>query len=124
MSDRGLHELTLAYVECFCASDLDSLAQLLARDLEFSGPYLRCHTAADYLAHLRSDPPEPAEFRVIAMKALAADAVGIEWQYRKPGDSLLLWQHFTVRNGRIAKIRLEFRSGGKEVMGSQSKGTE
>ncbi|MCW8925958.1 MAG: hypothetical protein OQJ84_06865 [Xanthomonadales bacterium] len=72
---------------------------------------MHCDTAADYLAHLRNDPPERAEFQIIAMQTLAADVVGIEWRYRKPGDTLLLWQQFTVRNGRIAKIRLDFRSG-------------
>ena len=111
MSHRGPRELALAYVKRFCAADLDGLAHLLARDLEFVGPYLRCRTVADYLSHLRSDPPELAEFEIVAMQLLAADAIGIEWHYRKPGDSVLLRQHFTVRNGRITKIRLEFGSG-------------
>lgn len=103
-------DLALTFIEHFCAGDVESLAPLLAPDLRFRGPLLRCGSAKAYLKSLREDPPEKAGFRLLDVTE-EASSVSVLWIYDKPGKSLTIAQLFGVREGKIGEIVLVFEPG-------------
>lgn len=102
-------ELAIAYIERFCAGDIDGLAPLLAADLQFTGPLHRYRTRAEYLDGLRHDPPQPCRFEVLSLTE-GADAVAIFYEYHKPAGLLRIAQLFRIENQTIKDILLVFDS--------------
>jgi len=110
MSCRGQ---ALAFIDRFCAGDVDGLVPLLAPDLEFRGPWLACDSAPEYLESLRHDPPQPGcAYDVLAVTE-AEDTLTLSWVYRKPCGTVMLTQRFRFRDGRISAIALEFGAAGR-----------
>lgn len=103
-------DLALAFIERFCAGDVEQLAPLLAQDLRFRGPLLRCGSARDYLKSLHADPPERTGYRVLDVTE-EASSVSVLWIYDKPGESLTMAQLFGIREGKIGEIVLVFEPG-------------
>ena len=112
-ADATRRGLALAFLERFCAGDVDGLASLLAPDLEFRGPLLECDSAADYLARLRRDPPQPGCTCKVLDLAEAGDTVVVSWEYQKPTGAVRLTQHIRIRGGRIAAMSLSFDAAGR-----------
>jgi hypothetical protein len=103
-------ELALSFIERFCAGDVAGLERLLAPDLSFRGPLLRCESAAAYLESLRADPPGRCGYRVLALTE-EVSSVSVLWIYDKPGKAVTITQLFGVRDGKIGEIVLVFEPG-------------
>ena len=100
-------ELVIRYLEAFCAGDIEAIAELLAPDLRFKGPFHEYHRAQDYLAGLRADPPETASYHLLSVTE-DAENVAVFYAYRKDEGTRDLAQLFRFRNGRIGEILLIF----------------
>ncbi len=111
-------ELALKFIERFCAGDVESLAPLLAADLRFRGPLLRCGSAKTYLKRLRADPPERCGYRVLDVTE-EDSSVSVLWVYEKPVRAVTMAQVFRVRGGRIGEIVLVFEPGAAAAPAAQ-----
>lgn len=101
-------ELSLKFLDCFCSGDVDGLGSLLAEDLRFTGPFLRCESRSAYLDGLRADPPEAgASYTVISLLEHGDEAV-LFYEYSKPGASLVIGQLNRCAEGKIREMLLVF----------------
>lgn len=101
-------ELVDAYMAAFYdAFDPEALERILAPQLAFNGPFLRCRDADTYLAALRADPP--AGMQVARRKMVCeGGAVRVDYLMLKAGKSVPMSQRFRVRGERIVEIELRF----------------
>jgi ketosteroid isomerase-like protein len=102
-------ETALAFVQRFCRADVAGLRDLLSDDFRFSGPFLVAASREAYLAELTLNPPEPAEFKLLAI-AEEGEVVAVFYEYAKPGHSAVMGQLCRFRDDRIAEIVLVFDS--------------
>lgn len=104
-------DVALAYVQAFCAGDLDRLETLFTPDLKFEGTFHTYRSRAAYMESLRSDPPERAGFDVRSVTE-DEESVAIFYAYQKPDRTLTLAQLFKVKDRRICEVLLVFDGRG------------
>ena len=100
-------EMAMKFIDCFCSVEIEELSKLLAPDLVFTGTFFNYNSAAEYLAALRSDPPEIAAGEIMDISE-NADSVAVFWQYKKASGEHKMAQLFTFRKQKINKILLIF----------------
>ncbi len=107
MRNRTHTDIVIAFLNGFCSGDIDALAGLLAPDLAFAGPLHTFDSAETYIDSLRSDPPIPADFKIISMNE-TDDLVSLLYDYIKPDSTIRIEQHFKIENGKISSTALHF----------------
>ncbi len=100
-------ELAEAYLDRFCAGDVDGLAALLTDDFSFTGPFFHCDEAAVYLEALRRSPAVDSAVEVLHAFE-EGDRICLIYRFSKPGVSTLMSQLFEVRDGQVASSLLIF----------------
>ena len=104
-------ELGRRYLEVFYSGrDAAELRPVLAEDLVFEGPFLRCDSADAYIESLRGDSREGLSFKVLHEFESEASAC-LVYRFSKPGVEAVMAQVFETRCGRIARITLVFDTG-------------
>ena len=104
-------ETALEYLRCFCAGDIDGLAPLLAADLSFTGTLHEFHTASEYLASLRADPPVNSLYKVLSITE-SDESVAVFYQYQIEDREIRLAQLFRIRESKIHDVLLVFHGRG------------
>lgn len=100
-------DIALEYLRCFCAGDIDGLEPLLAHDLIFNGIFHSYRSSAEYLAGLRSDPPEKSQCHILGITA-DSESVALFYEYRKPDRVMQIAQLFKISELKINEILLIF----------------
>ena len=104
-------ELARRYMEVFYSGrDAEELRPILAEDLVFEGPFLRCESADAYIESLRGDSREGLSYEVLHEFESEASAC-LLYRFAKPGVDTTMAQVFETRGGRIARITLVFDTG-------------
>lgn len=106
-------DAALAFLERFCAGNIDSLVPLLDGRLEVTGPLHRFTSRTAYLESLKADPPQSCKYQVLSVTA-GEDTVAVFYEYRKGDGVLTIAQLFQFRNHLIVKMRLVFDTDGFE----------
>ena len=94
----------------YSGRNAEELRPILADDLVFEGPFLRCESADDYIDSLRGDSREGLSYEVLWEYESGASAC-LVYRFSKPGVETTMAQVFEVRGGRIARITLVFDTG-------------
>lgn len=110
MPQRLARDVSIAFAEAFCASDLARLELLLAPRLRFRGPLHSFDSREDYLQSLREAPPERGSCRVLQVHGDDREAA-ILYEYRKPGAAVLVAQFNRLVDQTIADTWLVFDAG-------------
>lgn len=93
---------------CFYGDEpFASMADLLADDLIFEGPYFQYSNAKDYLESLKADPPTAVKYQLVKVYK-DADSACLIYKFSKPGIETVMVQTFDVADGKICKINLIF----------------
>ncbi len=100
-------ETVVAFLDRFCAGDVEGLAGLLADDLEFRGPLHRSRSREAYLDSLREAPPDKVEYEILEMTE-NQDSVAVFYEYKKTGGSFVIAQLCRFTGERIQSIDLVF----------------
>ncbi|NNF58575.1 MAG: nuclear transport factor 2 family protein [Rhodothermaceae bacterium] len=100
-------ESALAFIERFCAGDVDGLEPLLTEDLHFSGPLFTFTSRASYLDSLRADSLDPTPYTILEVLT-GTNSVAVFYILDKPTGDLTLAQLFRFEQDRIAAILLVF----------------
>ena len=104
-------ELARRYMAVFYSGrDPEELRPILAEDLVFEGPFLRCESADAYIESLRGDSREGLSYEVLHEFESGASAC-LVYRFSKPGVDTIMAQVFETRGGRIARITLVFDTG-------------
>lgn len=93
----------------FSGQDYDRLLDLLADDLEFSGPFLESGSAKAYVEAIAADPPRDVAYEVL-WAFEEGNVANVIYRMSKPGLAATLSQLFEVEGDRIIKICLIFDS--------------
>lgn len=103
--------LATGYMDAlFGEPDIDALADLLAPDLDFTGPFVTFDNAADYLDTLRASPPVGWRYQII--DAFDGDTTAcLICSFARPGLETPMTLYVSERDGKIAKILLIFDTG-------------
>ena len=104
MTDR---EIALEYLRCFCAGDTERLKRLLAPDLKFEGTLYSFYSSEEYLASLRSNPPERCQYNVFSITENTG-SVAVFYLYQKPRRVMRIAQLFKIADQQIYEILLVF----------------
>ena len=108
---NGALELARRYMAVFYSGrDAEELRPILADDLVFEGPFLRCESADEYVSSLRGDSREGLSYEVLWEFESGASAC-VVYRFSKPGVDTTMAQVFETLGGRIARIRLVFDTG-------------
>ncbi len=102
-------KLALAFINCFCAGDIDGLASMLHPDFQFIGPLFTADSAEDYLTTLRADPPERSLCDIHSVTENDS-SVAVFYRYEKLSGDLEIAQLFQFTERLISGIRLIFDS--------------
>ena len=98
--------------------DLEELSPILADDLVFEGPLLRCASATDYIESLRDDSRDGMAYEMLGAFESGASAC-LVYRFSKPCVETTMAQLFETRGDRIARITLIFDSGALQAASSQ-----
>ncbi len=104
-------DVTMEFLRCFCAGDINGLVPLLAEDLQFTGPFHHLSSSDAYLDSLKNDPPEKCGYRVLNVME-SGDSVSIYYDYEKSDGAITIAQLFTFKNQKIREILLVFDGRG------------
>ena len=104
-------DLTLRFIERFCAGDVEGLVSILAENLQFRGPFHQFESREGYLTCLRNDPPVPSQFQVVSITE-SEDQVAVFFEYQKSNESVLIAQLFKCFDNQITEILLIFDGRG------------
>ena len=108
---NGALELARRYMAVFYSGeDPEELRAIVAEDLVFEGPFVRCESADDYIEALRGDSREGLSYEVLWEFESGASAC-LVYRFSKPGVDTTMAQVFETRGGRIARITLVFDTG-------------
>ncbi len=94
----------------YSGRDPEELHPILADDLVFEGPFLRCASAADYIESLRNDSRDGLTYESLREFESGASAC-LVYRFSKPCVETTMAQLFETRSDRIAKITLVFDTG-------------
>jgi len=101
-------DLAKRYMENFYSGQkIDDLRSLLSDEFTFKGPFVECHSADEYIASLKCDPPRGCRYVVLHEFETESSACLI-YQFSKPGINTPMAQVFSIRDGTISGIRLIF----------------
>ena len=101
-------QLAAKYMEIvFGGGPYDMLAEILADDCTFSGPFYSFDSAEAYIESLNADPPSGFEYELVRAFEDEQSACLI-YQFSKPGVTTVMAQMFEVAGGKIQKIVLVF----------------
>jgi hypothetical protein len=101
-------ELALKYMEIFYSGKkLERLADILAEDLLFTGPFYTFNSAEDYIKSLKNDPPKGMKYEIIKSFEDESSACLI-YKFQKKNISTTMAQFFEVKDEKISKINLIF----------------
>ena len=106
-------DAALAFLECFCAGNIDGLVPLLDERLQVTGPLHRFASRATYLSSLKTDPPQSCEHQVLSITA-GEDTVAVFYDYRKSDGALTVAQLFRFNNHVIVEMHQVFDTDGFE----------
>jgi len=101
----------MEFLKSFCAGDVNSLAPLLAEDLQFKGPFYQFNSRDAYLESLKKDPPGKCDFRVLSVTE-SKDNVSIYYEYEKMDGPITIAQLFRFKKRKIHEILLVFDGRG------------
>jgi len=104
-------DMAIAYLNAFCAGDIDALQPLLADDLSLRGPLHSFKSASAYLESLRSDPPRRSAYRILSITE-GRESVALFYEYLKPDRMLPIAQLFRFDQCKICDILLIFDTTG------------
>lgn len=110
MSNR---DTALAFLECFCAGNIDGLEDFLNERLRVKGPLHQFNSRTEYLESLRADPPQSCEYDVLSV-AIGDDDVTVFYDYLKTEGALTVAQLFRFDDHRIISMWLVFDTDGFE----------
>lgn len=109
-SKHGPLALAHRYMEIvFDTGNLDELFDILAADCTFSGPFVQCSTAAEYVAAMKDAPPERFNYALLHQYENGQSAC-LVYEFFKPGVKTSMAQVFEIGEHRIEAIRLIFDS--------------
>ena len=108
MGNRAVVE---QYLRCFCAGDVEGIAALLAPELKFRGTLGTYQSAREYIAALRSDPPQKAGASIVSITE-ADDSVAVFYEYQRPEKTITIAQLFTLADERIQEMLVVFDGRG------------
>ena len=94
----------------YSGRDAEELRPILADDLVFEGPFLRCESADDYIDSLRGDSREGLSYAMVG-EFESGETACLVYRFSKPGAETTMAQVFEARGGRIARITLVFDTG-------------
>ncbi len=101
-------DLALKYMDLvFKTGKLDLLRNILAEDLQFTGPFFSFKKAIDYINSLKEDPPKDFKYEMIKTFSDDTFACLVYW-FSKPGIRTIMTQVFEIKNEKITKILLVF----------------
>jgi len=101
-------ELAKRYMQVFYSGEtIDELRSLFGDEFTFKGPFVECHSADEYIASLKRDPPHACEHILLHQFETESSACLI-YQFSKPGVSTPMAQVFNTRDGKIFGIQLIF----------------
>ena len=100
-------EIVRKYLRYFCAGDIEGLESVLATDLIFTGTFHSFASANEYLASLRSNPPENCRYDILSIME-DADSVALFYNYQKPDKAMRIAQLFKISDQKIMEILLIF----------------
>lgn len=76
-------EIAPGFIRNFCKGDISGLEKLLAPDLSFRGAFHAFSLASEYIASLKSDPPEKCQCKILSVTE-NKDSVALFYEYSKP----------------------------------------
>ena len=94
----------------YSGRDAGELRGIMADDLVFEGPFLRCESADAYIESLRGDSREGLSYEVLHEFESGVSAC-LVYRFAKPGVEAVMAQVFETRCRRIARITLVFDTG-------------
>jgi hypothetical protein len=97
----------MQYLRFFCAGDIEGIEKLLSPDLSFNGPLHQFSSSESYIRSLYQDPPGHSSFTVLSVSE-GENTVVVFYEYKKPDNTLLIAQHFKLRQDKICEIVLIF----------------
>lgn len=104
-------EIANKYMEIFYSgAALDELHQLFDKQLNFKGPFFEFHTAEEYIASLKSSPPDNFKYKIIETYQ-NEDSACLIYNFSKPGIATVMTQSFKVTDNKISEILLVFDTG-------------
>ena len=104
-------DLARTYMDVFYSGrDAEELRPILADDLVFEGPFLRCASAREYIDSLRGDSRDEMS-REMLWEFEDGESACLVYRFSKPGVETTMAQVFEARCGRIARITLVFNAG-------------
>ena len=104
-------DLARTYMDVFYSGrDAEELRPILADDLVFEGPFLRCASAGEYIDSLRGDSREGMSCETL-WEFEDGESACLVYRFSKPGVETTMAQVFETRCGRIARITLVFDTG-------------
>lgn len=96
------------YLECFFGKlPLEGMEELLADELQFTGPFHQYNSAQDYFQALINDPPVDVSYKIL-YEFEKLDTVCIVYEFSKAAVKTNMAQIFEIRDGKIYKIILIF----------------
>ena len=109
MPESTAAEIVERYNQAFARGDVATARSLLADDLHFTGPFEEFHNPDDYLASLARLAPIVTGTDVHKVLASGDDVVTIyDLHTSTPAGTSPIAEWATVRNGKIAEIRVFF----------------
>ena len=104
-------ELARRYMEVFYSGrEAEELRPILADDLVFEGPFLRCESADGYIEALMGDSREALSYEML-WEFESGETACLVYRFSKPSVDTTMAQVFETRGGRIARITLVFDTG-------------
>jgi len=101
-------ELAICYMEIFFSGkDLDRLEAILHEEFQFRGPFYQFHSAQEYIACLKADPPVDCSYN-INHTFEKNNVANLIYSFSKPGVSTTMSQLFEARDNKIVKMVLIF----------------
>jgi hypothetical protein len=93
----------LEYPGCYCDGNIAGLEPLPAPALKFKGTFHTYSSSEEYLAHLRSDPPQKSKYSILSITE-NAESVTLFYEYLKPGHVIQIAQLFKMSKQQISEI--------------------
>ena len=94
----------------YSGRDAEELRPILADDMVFEGPFLRCESADEYIESLRGDSRQELSYEMLE-EFESGDSACLVYTFSKPGVETTMAQVFKTRGGKIARITLVFDTG-------------
>ena len=102
--------LAMQYLDIFYSGEnLHHLRNILDGRCRFTGPFIDCHSADEYVQALLSDPPASLNYTVLQTYE-QLDSACVIYQFEKDDVSTPMAQLFETNGSKIKRILLIFDS--------------